>query len=90
MSCLLSFLREVRTSVLFHWTLLPWDDIHINGAAGDSGGSLRMKKSTGRNQTQEIGNKWVQIDSSEFLDSTLPEDSSTLELLESRYYYVYK
>ena len=39
-------------------------------------------------QTQETGNKWVQMNSSEFLDSTLPEASPTLELLKSRYYYV--
>ena len=36
-------------------------------------------------QTQETGNKWVQINSSEFLDSTLPEASPTSERLESRY-----
>ena len=36
----LSMLREVRMFALSHRTLLPWDDMHINGAAGDSCGKL--------------------------------------------------
>lgn len=35
-----------------------------------------------------MGSKWVQMNSSEFLDSTLPKASPTSELLESRYSYV--
>ena len=42
----------------------------------------------GGTQIQEMENKWVQMNSSEFLDSTLSEASPIIELLESRYSYV--